>query len=556
MKTWHLFIGVLIILILVSTPALAISKNDLIASYSEGSDNAAKPSFSSQYGPWSVFINPWSIKPTPTPTPSPTPTQVPTTVPTTAPTQLPSGTRTSESYVCGLQWNSHDARDGQATQLMGIAVDRSGNIFVVEWGNHRIQKYGPDGTFITNWEYNTPLDNLETCPYLEHIRNSIVNTTEEELIASCGHWKPRDIAVDGSGNVYISDNEHFGYYITRDDRIMKFSSYGTFITSWGTFGSGDGQFDNPHGIAIDGSGNVYVADYGNDRIQKLSPDGTFLTAFGLEGTGDSRIRQPIGVAVDGSGNVYVVEWGSYRVKKFGPDGTFITAWGSKGTGDGQFQIPLGIAADRSGNVYVAEQGDFERIQKFSSDGRFLTKWSIDGCPSDIAVDGSGNVYVTDECSDRIMKFIRNTNPGYHPTMTPTTTPPTTIPTAAPTQSPSGTGSLSISSSPSGALVYLDGAIKGFTPITIAGVSSGIHQVKLTRIEYNDHTASVTVEPGKTNTVSVTMTSHSGTSWIVPTLTPTPKFPTTVPTRVAPSVIFGSLGKPPAVLFLTELADHS
>jgi hypothetical protein len=112
--------------------------------------------------------------------------------------------------------------------------------------------------------------------------------------------------------------------------------------------------------------------------------------------------------------------------------------------------------------------------------------------------------------------------------------PTIIPPIVPTQSPSGTGSLSILSFPTGALVYLDGALKGFTPITINDVSIGSHLVKLTKIGYNDHTTSVTVIAEKTNTVSATLTSKTGTSVIIPTSIPTPaptKVPTTVPTRV-------------------------
>jgi len=112
--------------------------------------------------------------------------------------------------------------------------------------------------------------------------------------------------------------------------------------------------------------------------------------------------------------------------------------------------------------------------------------------------------------------------------------PTIIPPIVPTQSPSGTGSISILSFPTGALVYLDGELKGFTPITIKDISIGSHLVKLTKIGYNDHTTSVTVIAEKTNTVSATLTSKTGTSVIIPTSIPThapTKVPTTVPTRV-------------------------
>ena len=207
---------------------------------------------------------------------------------------------------------------------------------------------------------------------------------------------PRGVAVDGSGNVYVAD--------TDNDRIQKFTSDGVLVTQWGTSGSGDGQFLGPHGVAVDGSGNVYVADYANRRVQKFTSAGVFVTKWG----GTFQFGNPYGVAVDGSGNVYVTDSSNHRVQKFTSAGVFVTKWGTGGSGDGQFNQPLGVAVDGSGNVYVADYNN-HRIQKFTSAGVFVTKWGTFGSgdgqfqyPLAVAVDGSGNVYVTD--SDRIQKF--------------------------------------------------------------------------------------------------------------------------------------------------------
>ena len=127
------------------------------------------------------------------------------------------------------------------------------------------------------------------------------------------------------------------------------------IKKWGSSGKGNGQFSTPYGVAVDSSGNVYVADYDNDRVQKFSSDGSFITKWGSSGKGNGQFSTPRGVAVDSSGNVYVTDYDNDRVQKFSSDGSFITKWGSSGA--------EGVAVDSSGNVYVADY-DNDRVQKF------------------------------------------------------------------------------------------------------------------------------------------------------------------------------------------------
>jgi tripartite motif-containing protein 71 len=145
-----------------------------------------------------------------------------------------------------------------------------------------------------------------------------------------------------------------------------------FKTKWGSYGTADGQFNSPTGVAVDSSGNVYVADNNNSRIQKFDSNDNFITKWGSYGDrsccsyglANGQFVYPYDIAVDSSGNVYVVDTYNYRIQKFDSSGTFITKWGSWGTGDGQFIHPIGVAVDSSENVYVTDSFN-NRIQVFS-----------------------------------------------------------------------------------------------------------------------------------------------------------------------------------------------
>jgi streptogramin lyase len=216
---------------------------------------------------------------------------------------------------------------------------------------------------------------------------------------------PHGIAIDDEGNVYVAD--------AFNDRIQKFDPNGAFITKWGTSGSGNGQFDWPGGSAIDNLDNLYVIEAYNNRIQKFDLNGTFITMWGTSGSANGQFNESYTIAVDGSGNVYVSDYGNQRIQKFDPNGAFITKWGTYGSGNGQFKGPEGIAIDDEGNVYVADVNN-NRIQKFHPNGAFITKWGTYGSgngqfdyPSQIAIDNAGNVYVSEWGNSRIQKFGPN-----------------------------------------------------------------------------------------------------------------------------------------------------
>jgi DNA-binding beta-propeller fold protein YncE len=166
---------------------------------------------------------------------------------------------------------------------------------------------------------------------------------------------PHGLAVDTAGNIFVAD--------TDNGRIEKFSPNGIFITSIGSV--------DPNGIAIDRAGNIYVAEIGSKhRVQKLRPDGTFIAEWapGLYG--------PRKIAIGPDDSIYVVDSGRNRIVKFSPNGQVLASWGSDGSGDGHFSGISSVAVDpTTDRVYVADPLN-RRIQVFDSNGKFLTKWSV------------------------------------------------------------------------------------------------------------------------------------------------------------------------------------
>jgi hypothetical protein len=213
-------------------------------------------------------------------------------------------------------------------------------------------------------------------------------------------YQPFGIAVDADRYVYVADEGN--------SRIQKFDSSGSFIATWGSYGTGNGQFDFPSGIAVDADGYVYVADTYNDRIQKFDSWGTFIATWGSRGEGNGQFVNPFGIAVATDGFVYVADTTMCRIQKFDSSGTFVTKWGSYGVQEGQFGNPYGIAVDNQGDVYVADTQNC-RIQKFDSSGVFLTTWG--DCneelslPYDVAVNADGYVYVLDTLGEHIDKYV-------------------------------------------------------------------------------------------------------------------------------------------------------
>ena len=327
----------------------------------------------------------------------------------------------------GTQGFSGDGGAATAAQLgqpQGVAVDGSGNLYIADRSNRRIHK-------------------VDTAGNISTVAGGAVGDGGAAVAAQL--YFPEGVAVDGSGNLYIAD--------WTNNRIRKVDSSGniTTVAGTGTSGfSGDGaaagaaQLNEPRGVAVDGSGNLYIADGDNDRIRKIAivpgfsagilSSGVITTVAGGGSTlGDggaataAQLRFPQGVALDGSGNLYIADWGNSRIRKVDSAGniTTVAGTGTSGfSGDGgaataaQLRFPQGVALDGSGNLYIADTNN-HRIRKVDSSGIITTVagtgtsgFSGDGAaataaqlnrPNDVAVDGSGNLYIADTSNERIRK---------------------------------------------------------------------------------------------------------------------------------------------------------
>jgi hypothetical protein len=353
----------------------------------------------------------------------------------------------------------------------GLAVSTNGTVYVADCYNHVIRKITAAGavtTFAgkmstsgsangtsTTARFNYPVEvaagsggTLYVADYgnslIRKVTSMAVVSTLAGTAGSSGSTnatgsaarfnQPFDVAADlNSGSVYVADSGN--------QLIRKITSAGVVTTLAGQIaGSGTNngtgsaaRFNYPSGAAVDGNGNVYIADYSNEVVRKISPAGVVTNLAGKagvtgtnNGTGTAaRFNGPAGVAVDGSGNLYVADYNNHAIRKITPAGVVTTLAGRPGTsgtnnGTGtaaRFTNPLGVAVDTNGTVYVGDSGN-NAIRKITPAGVVTTLAGLIGTsgtndgvgaaarfnyPEDVAVDGSNYVYVADEGNSCIRK---------------------------------------------------------------------------------------------------------------------------------------------------------
>lgn len=218
---------------------------------------------------------------------------------------------------------------------------------------------------------------------------------------------PKGVALDGEGNLFVAD--------TGNHRIQKLKSDASFIHAWGGQGTGNSEFNQPRGVAVDSDGNVIVADWGNNVVKVFDNNGNFVRTIGADDTKGPLLTGPVAVAVGKNGNIYVTNSGTSEIISFTLDGLWAgDRWGGVGTGNGKFQSPIGVAVDRSNDdVYVVDAGNF-RVQRFNSAGGYEAQWGHQATDTDgfddpfgVAVDRDGSIYIADRGVNRVTKFSRH-----------------------------------------------------------------------------------------------------------------------------------------------------
>ena len=271
-----------------------------------------------------------------------------------------------------LSFGQHGPAAGEFNNPWGVAVNERDEIAVTESGNHRVQVFSSNGTYLRS--FGTKGDK------------------QGEL-----NW-PAGIAFDNNaGNVVIAD--------CYNNRVQQFSGQGEYLTQFAEKGDLDHQLKRPLGLSLHSDGSLIVADLGNKQIKIFSRTGQFIRKIDKEGFFNLPCH-----CVEHDGYLVVSDCYEHCIIVFDKSGTFLYKFGKQGTGDGEFNKPEGLSINKAGHLCVCDAGN-HRIQVFELSGKFVTKFGTKGekigefnVPISTAVLGDGRIVVTDYGNHRIQIF--------------------------------------------------------------------------------------------------------------------------------------------------------
>ena len=270
-----------------------------------------------------------------------------------------------------LSFGQQGSAAGMFRSPWGVAVNERDEIAVTDFGNHRIQVFSSDGTYLRSFGKK--------------------GDKQGEL-----NW-PAGIAFNKNGHIIVADSNNH--------RIQVFSEQGEFLSQFGGKGNLDHQLQDPYGLSVDSDGNIIVADSGNKLIKIFSPSGQFLRKIGGEGSFTSPVH-----CIQYDNYLIVSDYDESCIKVFGRDGNFLYQFGKMGEGDGEFNQPRCLSVNKAGHLMVCDTTN-HRVQVFELSGKFITKFGIRGReigefngPVSTAVLGDDRIVVTDHYNHRIHIF--------------------------------------------------------------------------------------------------------------------------------------------------------
>jgi hypothetical protein len=348
--------------------------------------------------------------------------------------------------ISGFSGDGGLATDAQLNSPVGVALDDMGNLYIADRFNHRIRKVIAATGIITTVAGSGP-----TGPG----NGAFSGDGEPATNARLNH--PADVAIDKLGNLYITDsfNNRIRKVIVATGVITTVAGDGTEACGGDNGLATDAQLQSPAGIAVDEDGTFYIADANNNRIRKViaatgvitTVAGSGLTGHGSRGFSgdggpatDAQLDYPTRVAVDATGNLYVADSYNHRIRKvIATTGVITTVAGSGLTGPGnggflgdgglateaQLNFPTGVALDGEGNLYIADNGN-HRIRKVVAATGVITTVAGDGMagysgdngpaaeaqlnlPADVAYAGVDNLYIADQDNNRIREIEASEN---------------------------------------------------------------------------------------------------------------------------------------------------
>lgn len=334
--------------------------------------------------------------------------------------------------------------------LLGSAASAFGQNFLAEWTAAASGGVGPTGMALSTEGGTTYL-------YVsDHPRGRILklNASTGSVVTTFGTQgsgpgqfnQPYGIAIEpATGDLYVAERGNH--------RVQRVTNTGTFVMTWGGAGTAQGQFAEPIGVALDTAGDLYVSEHANHRVQKfrIAQSGGAWTAtnvamWGSQGSGNNQLNAPYGLAVDGSGNVLVADGLNGRVQRFSSTGAYQATIGAAGTAAGQLVVATGVTVDATGAIYVtstnsdpqnaaAADASSQWVSKFSSSGSFVSRWGgafggVGGqfkLPFSVVLGANSRAYVADYYNSRVQVFDLAVVPTIPPTPPPSggdTTAPT------------------------------------------------------------------------------------------------------------------------------------